>query len=86
MWLRISNTARHPIPPAAQAHIFERFHRAAVGENIPGYGLGLNLAHELALLHGGSLRLVRSDEEWTEFEVTFRPASAVRGVPDAPHA
>ena len=73
--LAIANTAR-PIPPAAQARIFERFHRGGMGENVPGYGLGLNLARELARLHGGDLRLVRSDETWTEFEVRFRHAPA----------
>lgn len=71
--LSIGNTGR-PIPPAAQAHIFERFHRGSAGENIPGHGLGLNLARELARLHGGDLRLARSDEDWTEFEVRFRLA------------
>ncbi|MBV9492333.1 MAG: HAMP domain-containing histidine kinase [Verrucomicrobia bacterium] len=68
--LTLGNTG-HPIPPAAQEHIFERFHRGSAGENIPGHGLGLNLAQELARLHGGELRLVRSDESWTEFEVRF---------------
>lgn len=71
--LSVANTG-HAIPPAAQAHIFERFHRGGVGENVPGYGLGLNLARELARLHGGDLRLARSDESWTEFEVRFRLA------------
>jgi signal transduction histidine kinase len=75
--LTIGNTGR-PIPAAAQSHIFERFHRGAMGENVPGYGLGLNLARELARLHGGDLRLLRSDDEWTEFEVCFRLASAGR--------
>ena len=69
--LKIGNTGR-TIPPAAQEHIFERFHRGSVGENVPGHGLGLNLARELARLHGGNLRLVGSDNEWTEFEVRFR--------------
>ncbi|MGI8821274.1 MAG: sensor histidine kinase [Chthoniobacterales bacterium] len=69
--LTVENTGR-PIPVDARAHIFERFHRGTVGENVPGHGLGLNLARELAHLHGGELRLVRSDEEWTEFEVRFR--------------
>lgn len=68
--LRVRNTGR-PIPPEAQALIFERFHRGAMGENVPGYGLGLNLARELARLHHGELRLVASDEEGTEFEVRF---------------
>lgn len=67
----IANTGI-PIPPAARESIFERFHRATIGENIPGHGLGLNLARELARLHGGDLRLTRSDEKWTEFEVRFR--------------
>ena len=72
--LTIGNTGR-AIPPAAQEHIFERFHRGVVGENVPGHGLGLNLARELARIHGGDLRLVGSEEGWTEFEVRFRLAS-----------
>jgi signal transduction histidine kinase len=71
--LTVANTGRG-IPPAAQSHIFERFHRGGMGENVPGYGLGLNLARELARLHGGDLRLARSDEMWTEFEIRFRLA------------
>ncbi|HMJ06549.1 MAG TPA: HAMP domain-containing sensor histidine kinase [Chthoniobacterales bacterium] len=77
--LCVENTSR-PIPLQAQAHIFERFHRGGRGENIPGHGLGLNLARELARLHGGDLRLVRSDEEWTEFEVRFRVAKMAAPV------
>ena len=71
--LSIANTG-HPIPAAAQAHIFERFHRGTSIENVPGHGLGLNLARELVHLHSGELRLVRSDDEWTEFSVSFKAA------------
>ena len=74
--LVIGNTG-HTISAEARAHIFERFHRGAMGENVPGYGLGLNLARELARLHQGDLRLVGSDASWTEFEVRFRPASVL---------
>lgn len=66
--LLVSNTGQG-IPPAAQTRIFERFHRGAAGGSTPGHGLGLNLARELARLHGGGLRLVRSDPVWTEFEL-----------------
>lgn len=72
--LTVGNTGR-PIPADVQERIFERFHRGGMGENVPGYGLGLNLARELARLHGGELRLVRSDDAWTEFEVHFRVAA-----------
>jgi len=68
--LTIANTGCS-IPGPAREHIFERFHRGSVGEDITGHGLGLNLARELARLHGGDLRLVRSDEDWTEFQVRF---------------
>jgi signal transduction histidine kinase len=62
------------IPTEAQPYVFERFHRAGVGEDA-GHGLGLNLARELVRLHGGELRLVRSDAEWTEFGAIFLAAA-----------
>jgi signal transduction histidine kinase len=74
--LAIGNTVQQAMSPEARGHIFERFHRGGHGENIPGYGLGLNLARELALLHHGDLQLERSDGEWTEFVVTLRVAPA----------
>jgi signal transduction histidine kinase len=73
VYLTVGNTGR-AIPVEMQPFIFERFSRGANGEKIAGHGLGLNLARELVRLHGGDLNLVSSDEEWTEFEVRFRPA------------
>jgi hypothetical protein len=35
------------------------------------------LARELARLHGGDLRLVRSGNDWTEFEARFHAAKVV---------
>jgi signal transduction histidine kinase len=75
--LHVGNTGK-AIPPSAQENIFERFHRGAMGENVPGYGLGLNLARELARLHRGDVCLLRSDETWTEFEVRFSVAAPGR--------
>jgi signal transduction histidine kinase len=73
--VRIGNTGPG-IPPEAQAQLFERFRRGRQGEAVPGYGLGLNLARELARLHGGDLRLVASSGDWTEFELTLERAEA----------
>lgn len=67
---RIGNTGQ-TILPIYQAHIFERFHRGPAAEDIPGYGLGLNLANQLTKLHGGRLILVQSHEDWTEFEISL---------------
>jgi len=68
--LTIGNTGR-PIPSSAQEHIFERFHHSSTAS---GHGLGLNLARALTRLHGGDLRLLHSENDWTEFEVRFRVA------------
>jgi signal transduction histidine kinase len=66
--LTIGNSGR-PIARPAQEHVFERFQRDFNGSAVSGHGLGLNLARELAFLHGGDLRLVRSEDDWTEFEL-----------------
>jgi len=68
--LSIGNTGR-PIDRAEQRHIFERFRSIGNGL-VSGHGIGLNLARDLARLHGGDLRLVVSENDWTEFEARFR--------------
>lgn len=60
-----------PIPPERAPHIFERFYRGRPDARIPGQGLGLAVAGELAKAHGGHLALVRSDREWTEFRLSL---------------
>lgn len=74
VYLTVGNSGR-PIPREMQPYIFERFSRGANGEKIAGHGIGLNLARELARLHGGELNLVSSENGWTEFEVRFREAN-----------
>jgi signal transduction histidine kinase len=72
--LAIGNTGRS-IPRDAREHVFERFHHSSTGSDVSSHGLGLNLARNLARLHGGDLRLVGSEKDWTEFEARFRIAA-----------
>jgi signal transduction histidine kinase len=72
--LSIGNTGR-TIP--RDENIFERFHHRSTPSAVSGHGIGLNLARELARLHGGDLCLVRSENDWTEFEVRLPAADGV---------
>jgi len=75
--LKIGNTGR-TIPLGE--NIFERFHHSSSPSAASGHGIGLNLARELTRLHGGELRLVRSENDWTEFEVRFSAANGVTSI------
>jgi signal transduction histidine kinase len=75
--LTVGNTGRTIAPGE---NIFERFHHSATPSAASGHGIGLNLARELARLHGGDLRLVQSENDWTEFEVHFPAANGVNAV------
>lgn len=66
--LRIGNTGQG-VSDKAREHLFERFYRAGQHEDIPGTGLGLSLARELARSHGGELLLSKNSSGWTEFEL-----------------
>ena len=66
--LSIVNTSE-PIPEKHAAHIFKRFVRGSAGEDIPGSGLGLSIARELAEANHGHLDLVKSANGWTEFRL-----------------
>src|SRR5436190_2977709 len=75
--LTIGNTGR-TIPRGE--NIFERFHHSSNPSAASGHGIGLNLARELTRLAGGALRLVLSENDWTEFEVRFSAVDGVNGV------
>ncbi len=60
-----------PIMPEDQERIFDRFFRGRGNRSSQsnGLGLGLSLAKEIVLAHRGSLRLKRSDDRSTCFEL-----------------
>lgn len=69
-----------PITAEAQKHLFERFRRDKNGAPVAGHGLGLNLARNLARLHGGALNLVHSKDNWTEFELRLPAAQPIHST------
>ncbi len=73
-----------PIPPELLPHLFEPFHR---GSKVPsrqgvalGLGLGLYIARQIALAHGGDVAVRSSEPEGTTFTVRL----PLRGPPPPP--
>jgi heavy metal sensor kinase len=63
------------IPESDQPHIFDRFYRAATGDDdsgrMEGAGLGLAIARGIARAHGGDVELVQSSKSGSAFRITL---------------
>jgi signal transduction histidine kinase len=56
------------ITPVEQAHIFEPFYRSHPDNRFPqGMGLGLSIAHDLVVAHGGRLEVESQPEQGSRF-------------------
>ncbi len=85
-----------PIQPDFMPHLFQPFRRGAQATGKTGLGLGLFIARQIALAHGGSLEASSGEEEGTVFTLRLprRPgpvpqitASSDRGThPSSPFA
>jgi signal transduction histidine kinase len=64
-WIRVGDTGPG-LPPKARENLFAAFQG---GARKGGSGLGLAISAELVRGHGGTLELVRSDAEGTEFVI-----------------
>jgi len=54
------------IPPAAIPRIFDRFYRVP-GQSKPGAGIGLAIAREIVVAHGGTIACSRIPAGGTDF-------------------
>ena len=88
----VSITARHPnpniaeisiadtgtgIPPEQMRHVFERFYRADPSAGKAGAGLGLAIARQIVLAHGGDIMARSTLGKGTEFVVRLPVQSTV---------
>jgi signal transduction histidine kinase len=80
--MTIGNTS-DGIPKDRTGQLFERFYRVCGGARVPGHGLGLSIARELARAHGGDVELVRSDDTWTEMRVRLPQGSNESNSPSS---
>jgi signal transduction histidine kinase len=55
------------IAPADQERIFEQFERSESAAQVPGLGLGLYIARQIAEAHGGRLEVRSVPGEGAEF-------------------
>jgi signal transduction histidine kinase len=63
------------IPQDAIPHLFERFYRVP-GQSKPGAGIGLAIAREIVVAHGGSIGCSSSPQAGTEFHFLIPSAGA----------
>jgi two-component system sensor histidine kinase BaeS len=68
-WLRVSDTGPG-IPPDEQARIFTPFYRGTSSTRFPrGMGLGLSIARELIIAHGGRLEVESAPGVGSDFTI-----------------
>lgn len=61
------------IAPEDLPHVFERFWRGRDAAGVPGSGIGLTVARELARAHGGGIAVASERGRGTAFRVTLPP-------------
>ena len=66
-----------PLSESERVRIFDKFYRGQnVRHQVAGTGMGLPVAREILLAHGGDIHLNGSNERGTEFVITI-PAKPV---------
>ena len=78
-WIRVGDTGPG-LPPKAREHLFTAFQG---GTRKGGTGLGLAISAELVRGHGGTLELLRSDSDGTEFLIRLPKSVVALAAPQA---
>jgi two-component system sensor histidine kinase BaeS len=74
VWIRVSDTGPG-IAPEDQTHIFTPFYRGRTnGRQTPGMGLGLSIARDLVVAHGGRLEMQSTPGQGSHF-IIWLPGS-----------
>jgi two-component system heavy metal sensor histidine kinase CusS len=76
--IRVTDTGEG-IAPADRARVFDRFYRVSPKRDAAGTGLGLPLARQIAVAHGGSIELASEPGRGSAFTVRL-PRRAPRGT------
>jgi len=65
-----------PLSESERARVFDRFYRGQnVRQQVAGTGMGLPVARDILLAHGGDISLHSSNERGTEFVMTIPAGS-----------
>jgi len=73
------------IATADVQHVFDRFYRAPAARSQPGSGLGLSIAHDLVVAHGGSI-VAASDPGGGAVLTVLLPSAGETATMEAPRA
>jgi signal transduction histidine kinase/ligand-binding sensor domain-containing protein/DNA-binding response OmpR family regulator len=66
--IRVSDTGQG-IAPEKIEHIFDRFYQAGKDVQSTGFGIGLSIAREIVLLHGGKINVNSEAGQGSEFSI-----------------
>ncbi|UFN50112.1 HAMP domain-containing histidine kinase [Roseomonas sp. OT10] len=61
------------IPAGELPRLFDRFYRASTARNVPGTGIGLAFARQVARLHGGDITVESREGEGSTFTLRLEP-------------
>ncbi|MDR0683499.1 MAG: response regulator [Dysgonamonadaceae bacterium] len=66
--VRVTDTGKG-IAPEKIEHIFDRFYQAGKDDQSTGFGIGLSIAREIVLLHGGKINVCSEEGQGSEFSI-----------------